>query len=119
MLPVEARELERGEVRRWVFVLAAIIIVLNLYDAMVTLAVVESGLAVEANPLMRAPLSWGAGAFMITKVGLVSAGVLLLWRLRELRFATFGLVSLAAVYVLLGVYHVKSLSVLAAYLSVG
>ena len=104
------------ENRGILWALAATILVLNLYDAMVTLAVVESGLAEEANPLMRTPLAWGALEFMAVKLGLVSTGVLLLWRLRQVRIAAIGMASLAGVYLCLGAYHMRSLSVLAEFI---
>ena len=86
------------------------ILVLNLYDAMMTLLVIESGMATEANPIMAAPLALGPVFFMLAKLGMVSAGVLLLWSLRRSAFAAFGIYSLAGVYTALCIYHCKSIS---------
>lgn len=91
--------------------------ILNLIDGVLTIALVHGGLATEANPLMEMPLmTWGPTGFMIVKLSLVSCGVALLWRFRHRRSAMVALGSLAAVYGLLAMYHVKSVNVLARYL---
>ena len=96
----------------WLHVMAAAIVVLNLVDAVMTLAVVHAGAATEANPLMAASLSAGSVWFMLTKLGLVSMGVLLLWRLRESIYAAMAITSLTGVYTLIFFYHFKSMSAL-------
>ena len=63
------------------------LMVFNVVDAFYTLMWVQSGLAVEANPLMNSALSMGPGAFIIIKMTMVSLGLILLWRLRENKFA--------------------------------
>ena len=99
---------------------AVAILLLNLLDAMMTIAVVYGDLATEANPLMAAPLdSYGAVGFMIIKLALVSLGVALLWRFRERRTAIFALGSLAGVYVLIALYHVRSAQLLAKLITGG
>jgi hypothetical protein len=96
---------------------AAVILILNLIDGVLTIALVHGGLATEANPLMEMPLmSWGPTGFMVIKLSLVSLGVALLWRYRQRRTAMFALGSLAAVYCVLALYHVRSVNVLARYL---
>ena len=97
--------------------MAAGILVLNLIDGIVTLAVVHLGAAEEANPLMALSLSWGSLEFMLIKLALVSAGVTLLWRLRQHRYAQVALTSLAAVYGLVFLYHFRSMHVLVTSLS--
>jgi hypothetical protein len=96
---------------------AVAILLLNLWDAMLTLAVIESGRAVESNPLMRVPLEWGPAVFMACKLALVSCGVLLLWRLRETRVAVVALASVTAVYVGLCVYHFRSIQEILDYVA--
>ncbi len=93
------------------FGLAAALLVLNLLDGMITLAVVYSGVGIEANPLMAAVLSAGPVWFMLAKTGLVSLGVLLLWRLRHCRAAGLAVASMTGVYtyVFFG-YHIESLA---------
>jgi hypothetical protein len=98
---------------------AVLILVLNLVDGMLTLAVVQGGLAAEANPLLDAALTQGGAAwFMAVKLALVSLGVGLLWRLRHRRSALIALASGAAVYSgLLITHHARSVSALAHYLA--
>ena len=85
---------------------------LNLADAILTLAVVQSGLAVEANPLMEVLISSSPLLFMFAKLGLVSLGVLLLWRLRERLSAVIGSMGAFSVYNLVVMYHIHSLATL-------
>jgi len=90
------------------------VITLNLFDASVTLMLIEGNLATEANPLMAtAILDWGAVGFMITKILLVSLGMFVLWNRRERRLAALGIACTAAVYVGIGLYHIKSIGILA------
>jgi uncharacterized membrane protein YqjE len=94
------------------WVMAAAILILNLIDGVVTLAVVHAGAAEEANPLMALSLTWGDVEFMIIKLGLVSLGVALLWRMRNNRYAAVAMTSLAAIYSLVFLYHFRSMHVL-------
>jgi hypothetical protein len=87
---------------------AGFVVVLNLLDAMFTLAYTHAGLATEANPLMEKFLSASPVLFMIAKLALVSMGVLVLWRLRHHRSARFGLVATSAAYVMLLCYHLSA-----------
>lgn len=100
----------------WLKRIAAAILVLNLFDGIVTLALIHTGLATEANPLMDELLGHSAVHFMFFKTSLVSLSVLLLWRLRRRRVACVAMYAAAATYGLLALYHVKSLNVLARYL---
>ena len=96
---------------------AAIILVLNLADAVLTLAIYHTGLAGEANPLMEVALaSWGSVWFMAIKLALVSLGSYLLWIHRHRRVAVIGLGSLAAVYCCLAAYHLETVDQLARHL---
>jgi hypothetical protein len=87
---------------------AGLVVVLNLLDAMWTLAFVEGGHAGEANPLMNSALNHGPVGFMVTKLALVSLSVLLLWRLRDRTAATVGLYSGAAAYTAVVAYHLSN-----------
>ena len=102
--------------RNWVLVTAAMIIVLNLLDGMLTLGVVYAGAATEANPLMdQSMASWGAVGFMVVKCALVSLGVLLLWRLRSRKLAVGAIGALGVVYLLIIAYHVNSVDAIARF----
>jgi hypothetical protein len=89
-------------------VAAAAVIVLNLADAVFTLLYVHTGLAREANPFMESALGGGSVTFMITKLALVSLGVLLLVRLHPRRAASIGLIGAAVAYSTLFVYHLSA-----------
>lgn len=97
---------------RWAFWLAAMILVLNLLDGIMTLSVVHLGVAEEANPLMEAGLSWGGIPFILIKTSLVALGVHLLYNRRERPLANVALVGLTAVYGAIIVYHANSVDAL-------
>jgi len=86
---------------------ACLVIILNMLDAVWTLAFVRVGAADEGNPLMDQALAWGPVLFMIAKLTLVSLSVMLLWRLRHRRTATIGLFSAAMTYLVICGYHVS------------
>ena len=67
---------------RWLHGIVKVVLVLNLLDAVFTLAWVNTGLAREANPLMDELVHEHPVAFAATKLTLVGLGSLLLWRLR-------------------------------------
>jgi hypothetical protein len=105
--------LERPDVAKptWLRRLLEATLVFNLVDAIVTLWVVSSGIATEANPLMARALERGPVAFAICKLGVVSLGVLVLWRERARRLAVVGAVAVFAVYLLVMAYHVQSIRI--------
>jgi hypothetical protein len=88
--------------------LAGLVIVLNLLDAIWTLTFVEAGVAEEANPLMSSALGHGPLGFMIAKLALVSLSVMLLWRLRHRAGAALGLWSGVVTYTFVVAYHVSN-----------
>ncbi len=94
-----------GRAVRWA---AFLVIVLNMLDAVWTLAFIRAGVASEGNPLMDQALSHGPLLFMLAKLSLVSLSVLLLWRLRHRRAATVGLFSAAMTYVVICGYHASN-----------
>lgn len=89
----------------WILKVGAAVVILNLLDAIFTLIYIRTGHATESNPLMDQVLSASPVLFMIAKLGLVSLGVMLLWRLRNHRAARFGLVATSSAYVVLLCYH--------------
>jgi cytochrome bd-type quinol oxidase subunit 2 len=99
--------------RSWLPVLAALVVVLNLVDAVFTLVYTHGGVAVESNPLMRGVLESHPVLFMAAKLALVSLGVLLLWRLRHRGAAVVGLVATSTTYVGLVLYHLSAVPQLA------
>lgn len=99
--------LGRGMRCRWTLIASAVVI-LNLLDAVFTLAYTSSGLATEANPFMNEALEAGPLAFMVAKLSLVSLAVLLLWRLRSRRMAVAGLLGATVTYTTLLLYHLSA-----------
>jgi hypothetical protein len=75
-----------------------LLMIFNVIDALYTLAWIQNGLAVEANPIMDSALSIGPGTFILVKVLMVSLGLTLLWRLRETTFARMALIIPAVFY---------------------
>jgi len=93
----------------FVFYLIASALILNLFDAVFTMLHVTSGNATEANPLMAGVLANSPVLFVATKIGLVSLGLLLLWRLRYRATAVAGVVVTLATYVCINAYHIHGL----------
>jgi len=89
-------------------------LIFNLVDLVLTLLVVICGVAVEANPLMANLLEAGPLPFALTKVAVVSIGVLLLWKERSRPIAIAGSIVVFGVYSSLMVYHVQSVQALLA-----
>lgn len=73
------------------------ILTLNVADGILTIILVGTGRAVEANPLMAYLIGHNPVLFMFCKQALVSLGILLLWRLRHYVLAV---VSIFAVFLL-------------------
>lgn len=92
---------------------AGMVLVLNLVDAIFTLVYTRLGVAHEANPLMQQALMASPLAFMAVKLALVSLGVLLLWRARARRVAVAGLVAAGTTYTGLVLYHLSAVHLLA------
>ena len=84
---------------RWLRGLAAVTLVLNGLDAILTMIWVYLGLAKEGNPLMEILVTDAPVAFVLAKVTLVSLGLLLLWRYRNRPLAVLGL------FVAFGAYY--------------
>ena len=90
---------------RWLTGALALILILNLVDALATLTWVELGYATEANPVMAELLGAGPVAFVGAKLLLVSGGVYLLWRYRARRLSIGAIVTAFLVYSLLLFEH--------------
>ena len=82
------------------------IVVLNLFDALMTSYWVGRGWASEANPVMAEVLHLGVLPFVLSKVSLVILCAWLLHRLQPLPVARLALVGAALLYAALAGYHV-------------
>lgn len=103
-------EVGRTKHFRWLRGIVAATLILNLTDAVLTVLWAVLGIAQEANPFMDSLLRLGTVPFVLGKIGLVSAGTILLWRFRQKPLAVVALfVSFLAYYFLL-LYHLKSMN---------
>jgi len=103
---------ENPERFMWQKGLLGVTLVFNFFDLLLTLIVVYSGAAIEANPLMARLLEAGPLAFALTKLTMVSLGVWILWQERKRWISLLGTVGVFGVYTLLMFYHLHSLAVL-------
>jgi uncharacterized protein DUF5658 len=83
----------------------AALLVLNLLDALFTLAFLQLHLAEEANPLMAAAYAGSPVLFLVLKLALVHGGALLLWLHRSTPAARGALAAGVALYAAIVVYH--------------
>jgi hypothetical protein len=92
--------------------LAALLILfgLTLLDGFLTLILVESGLAVEANPVMAFCLDHGATMFLVVKTFVTSLSVCIFCLCHRLTVARVSLACAIVVYLTLVVYEVNMLS---------
>jgi hypothetical protein len=91
------------------------IVILNALDAVFTVAWVEAGLAVEANPLMAVVIAISPVLFVVAKVALVNGGTFVLWRLRSHVGARAGAAFCASVYYGLLLFHLQYAGSMAGY----
>jgi hypothetical protein len=79
---------------------------LNVADLLLTKHALGIGFATESNDVMRYFLHVGTFTASVFKVGIVTVGVLVLWRLRRYRAAIFAAVLLAGVFAAVVAYQV-------------
>ncbi len=81
------------------FGICSVILLLNLVDTLLTLAFVQLGWAEEANPLMNVLYRASPLLFVLLKLAMVQAGILILHYYRRLPIAQRALQGLAVIYV--------------------
>jgi len=81
------------------------LLLLNLADALFTLAFLQLHLAEEANPLMAAAYAGSPVLFLIVKLALVHSGAVLLWLHRATAAARGAMAAGVALYAAIVVYH--------------
>jgi len=94
---------------RWLRGIIVSILVLNVCDAVFTMIWIETGVATEANPLLRELVNEYPLLFVLVKTTLVSLGCLLLWRFRNRATSIIGIFIAFLVYYLLLLYHLNSM----------
>jgi hypothetical protein len=83
----------------------------NLLDAFLTVLWINSGVAIEANPIMAAAMSYGMSFFVLTKISAVTLAIAILWHTRNSRFSNYAAmassISMGAVviYHVYGIFH--------------
>lgn len=82
------------------------ICVFNALDALATSSFVIMGLATEANPMMELLLSIHPALFVSAKITLVSLGLIILAKWRQLALARGAILMLFSVYTLIICYHI-------------
>ena len=92
---------------RWLYGIVKSIVVMNLLDAVLTLAWVRTGVAEEANIFMRAMVNEQALLFMIVKLGLVSLGALYLWHISDRPLAVFAIFGAFMIYYFVLLAHLE------------
>jgi Domain of unknown function (DUF5658) len=92
---------------RWLHGIVAVLLVLNLVDAVFTLFWVGSGFAREANALLEPLVLDHPLLFVGAKLALVSLGSLLMWHWRERPAAVVGLFAAFLVYYLVLLHHLS------------
>lgn len=95
------------------FGISIAILLLNLLDALFTLAFLQFDLAEEANPLMNLAYRNSPLGFLLLKLAMVQVGVLILHHNRHVRVAQHALNAVAAVYVGIVSYHLAFVAHLA------
>ena len=93
----------------WLHGIVQALLLLNLFDAMMTLGWIAAGQAYEANPLLAELAHNRPVLFALAKTTLVSLGCVLLWRQRHRPVAVIGIFAGFMVYYLLALYHLHAL----------
>ena len=81
------------------------IMIFNSLDAILTVVLIQQGLATEANPIMNEALSHGIFDFFLIKFSLVSLGCFGLWKARKKMFAKISIAACVFLYTVLLFYH--------------
>lgn len=89
----------------WPLLVAPAIVLLNIFDALLTLMWVHADVAEEANVLWGDMVAQQPFGFVLVKLLVVTAGVWFLYRFRHLRLARVGLMVAFAAYATVFAWH--------------
>tara|TARA_B100000131_G_C17932919_1_gene539112 strand:- start:184 stop:492 length:309 start_codon:yes stop_codon:yes gene_type:complete len=81
------------------------LLILNLFDLIMTLVFITSNEAREANPIMNQALEVGILPFGILKIFLVTAGVWLFWKNKNSIVSQYAAIFCLLAYIILSIYH--------------
>jgi len=93
----------------WLHGIVKALLVLNVLDAILTIAVISSGQATEANPLMADLVHSEPLFFVFVKILLVSLGSYLLWQLRQRAWAVCAIFVAFMTYYFVLLYHLSAM----------
>lgn len=93
----------------WLQTIVKTILILNVFDAIMTMIWVSAGSAVEANPFLSGLVNGNLLTFVLVKMALVSLGSLLLWRNRRHPMAVVAIFVAFLAYYFLLLYHLAAL----------
>lgn len=116
---LEIRRIGTRQHFRWLEGIVKVTLVLNLLDALFTLAWVSAGLATEANPFLDELVHAHPVAFVAVKTSLVGLASLLFWRLRDRPLAVVAIFLCFLVYYGLLLIHVDYLALVVGILLFG
>ncbi len=97
---------ERYEYATFYFLLF-FIVAANAFDALCTISWIESGLAVEANPLMAYLLERGHNLFFVVKMSVVCVATWILYLRRHFRLTRILVVPVSLVYAVVLMIHLS------------
>jgi hypothetical protein len=97
---------------RWLEGIVKAVLVMNLFDAVMTLWWVSSGLATEANPFLEQIVTEHGFLFVVSKISIVILGTTLLWRYRTRPLAVLGIFAAFLVYYEVFLIHLSFASLL-------
>ena len=86
------------------------LLVLNLLDGLFTLTFLQLDVAEELNPLMREAYEASPLFFMVAKLIIVNAGLILLCMHRAMRASVLAIRAGAIIYAVINVYHLAFLT---------
>lgn len=95
----------------WLRGIVACVLVLNGIDAVMTVLWIQSGLAIEANPLVAQWVNSQPVVFAAGKLLLVSLGSWLLWKRRREPLAVIGIFTVFLVYYGILLIHLRAFRV--------
>ncbi len=94
----------------WLRGIVALVLILNLLDAVLTIYWLTAGRAEEANPVMAWFLGYGEVPFVVAKIAVVSLASYGLWRWRRQPIAVVGVFVVFLAYYFLLLYHLRALN---------
>ena len=105
----ETQKIGTPEHFRWLHGIVQALLVLNVLDAIWTIAEIASGRASEANPLMAGLAHSEPVLFAFVKILLVSLGSYILWQHRQRATAVCAIFVAFMVYYFLLLYHLSAM----------